>query len=90
MSMSSRMRRMAPGVALLLLLPTHHVALAKDPDKLTAMDYIEIQQLVNKLSFALDYCTHGGGISPTCSSRMGSSSSTKETASRWCSATASN
>ncbi len=60
MSMSSRMRRMAPCVALLLLLPMHHVALAKDPDKLTAMDYIEIQQLVNKLSFALDYCTHGG------------------------------
>ena len=24
------------------------------------MDYIEIQQLVNKLSFALDYCTNGG------------------------------
>ena len=27
---------------------------------LTAMDYIEIQQLVNKLNFALDYCTNGG------------------------------
>lgn len=27
---------------------------------LSAMDYIEIQQLVNKLNFALDYCTDGG------------------------------
>lgn len=27
---------------------------------LTAMDYIEIQQLVNRLNFALDYCTRGG------------------------------
>ena len=27
---------------------------------LTAMDYIEIQQLVNRLNFALDYCTNGG------------------------------
>jgi hypothetical protein len=27
---------------------------------LTATDYIEIQQLVNKLNFALDYCTNGG------------------------------
>jgi hypothetical protein len=27
---------------------------------LTAMDCIEIQQLVNKLNFALDYCTNGG------------------------------
>lgn len=27
---------------------------------LSAMDYVEIQQLVNKLNFALDYCTNGG------------------------------
>jgi hypothetical protein len=27
---------------------------------LTPTDYIEIQQLVNKLNFALDYCTNGG------------------------------
>ena len=59
MSMSSSMRRAAPGFALLLL-SLHHVALAKDSARLTAMDYIEIQQLVNKLSFALDYCTNGG------------------------------
>lgn len=28
--------------------------------KLTPMDYIEIQQLVNRLNFALDYCGNGG------------------------------
>jgi hypothetical protein len=33
---------------------------AQDAAQLTAMDYIEIQQLVNKLNFALDYCTNGG------------------------------
>jgi hypothetical protein len=27
---------------------------------LTAMDYIELQQLVNRLNFALDYCGNGG------------------------------
>lgn len=35
-----------------------HAALAAE--KLTAMDYIQIQQLVNRLNFALDYCGHGG------------------------------
>jgi hypothetical protein len=28
--------------------------------RLTAMDYVQIQQLVNRLNFALDYCSHGG------------------------------
>lgn len=28
--------------------------------KLSAMDYIEIQQLVHRLNFALDYCGNGG------------------------------
>ena len=28
--------------------------------RLTALDYAEIQQLVNRLSFAVDYCTRGG------------------------------
>jgi SnoaL-like domain len=28
--------------------------------KLSAMDYLEIQQLVNRLNFALDYCGNGG------------------------------
>ena len=36
-------------------------ALAAAPTaKLTALDYAEIQQLVNRLSFAVDYCTRGG------------------------------
>lgn len=35
-------------------------AVAQEPAALTAMDYIEIQQLVNKLNFALDYCGNGG------------------------------
>ena len=47
------------ALAALLLLPTRAV-LAKEPPQLTAMDYIQIQQLVNRLSIALDYCTHGG------------------------------
>jgi hypothetical protein len=34
--------------------------LAQRSTELTALDYIEIQQLVNKLNFALDYCTNGG------------------------------
>lgn len=34
--------------------------LAQPAMELTAMDYIEIQQLVNQLNFALDYCTNGG------------------------------
>jgi hypothetical protein len=35
-------------------------AVAQESRALTAMDYIEIQQLVNKLNFALDYCGNGG------------------------------
>lgn len=35
-------------------------AVAQPNMTLTAMDYIEIQQLVNRLNFALDYCTNGG------------------------------
>ena len=30
------------------------------PAQLAAMDYIQIQQLVNRLNFALDYCGNGG------------------------------
>jgi hypothetical protein len=33
---------------------------AQQGTPLTAMDYVEIQQLVNRLNFALDYCTNGG------------------------------
>ena len=50
------------GAAFILLsLAPRHVVLAQAVVPLTAMDYIEIQQLVNKLNFALDYCTNGGG-----------------------------
>jgi hypothetical protein len=48
-------------VALLaLLLPAAQASAAAPPAVLGAMDYIEIQQLVNRLNFALDYCTQGG------------------------------
>lgn len=33
---------------------------AQSDSQLTATDYIEIQQLVNRLNFALDYCGNGG------------------------------
>lgn len=52
---------LALGVlALALLAPAQHGVLAQTPTRLTAMDYIEIQQLVNRLNFALDYCGNGG------------------------------
>lgn len=35
-------------------------AVAQAPGELTAEDYIEIQQLVNRLNFALDYCGRSG------------------------------
>jgi len=38
----------------------HDRALARQPAPLTTADYIEIEQLVHKLNFALDYCTNGG------------------------------
>jgi hypothetical protein len=45
---------------LALLLPAGNQAMAQQAMALTDIDYIEIQQLVNRLNFALDYCTHGG------------------------------
>jgi hypothetical protein len=42
------------GAGLVLELPARAAA------PLTAMDYVEIQQLVNRLNFALDYCGNGG------------------------------
>jgi hypothetical protein len=48
---------MAVCIALLALTGN---ARAAEPAPLSASDYIEIQQLVNKLNFALDYCTRGG------------------------------
>ena len=45
-------------LAVLAVFPAR--AFAQQPMALTAMDYIEIQQLVNRLNFAIDYCTSGG------------------------------
>jgi hypothetical protein len=42
------------------LLPAPDGTMAQQNAALTAIDYIEIQQLVNRLNFALDYCTNGG------------------------------
>jgi hypothetical protein len=53
--------RVVAGSALVVLLfSPWRVMLAQTGGPLSAMDYIEIQQLVNKLNFALDYCTNGG------------------------------
>ena len=48
------------SLAFAVLLCAPRAAFPQDAAALTAMDYIEIQQLVNKLNFALDYCTNGG------------------------------
>lgn len=45
---------------LLLVLSDRAAAAPQRGTAMTAMDYIEIQQLVNRLNFALDYCTNGG------------------------------
>jgi hypothetical protein len=61
MSTNSIARRTVASVLIIaVLLPLKQATLAKEPSPLTPMDYIEIQQLVNRLNFALDYCTHGG------------------------------
>lgn len=53
-------RAVASAAFIVLLLPPHLAALAREPVPLTPIDYIQIQQLVNRLNFALDYCTNGG------------------------------
>jgi hypothetical protein len=50
----------AGTVGLVILLAGHGRPQAQQAMALTAMDYVEIQQLVNRLNFALDYCTNGG------------------------------
>ena len=45
---------------LVLILGFSGQAHAQTQTTLTPADYIEIQQLVNKLTIALDYCTNGG------------------------------
>lgn len=59
MSAHGRTARIAIAMATLCLClglqrPAHAA------DQITALDYIEIQQLVNRLNFALDYCGNGG------------------------------
>ncbi len=51
--------RIRSGLAAIIFsfMPIHY---AFTQSSLTADDYIAIQQLVNKLNFALDYCTNGG------------------------------
>ena len=49
-----------PATGLFLLLTLSAASLAQDDSALSPGDYIEIQQLVNRLNFALDYCGNGG------------------------------
>jgi hypothetical protein len=56
--MKTRKINFAQTVLLALSLP--YALFAQAQSALTAMDYIGIQQLVNRLNFALDYCTNGG------------------------------
>jgi hypothetical protein len=53
MKNARRLARLVSGLAMAAALPA-----AAAP--LTAMDYIESQQLVNRLNFALDECANGG------------------------------
>lgn len=50
----------AGALILAVLLGTSLHAGAQSPAQLVADDYIAIQQLVNRLNFALDYCMDGG------------------------------
>jgi hypothetical protein len=61
MSTSYTARRAVASAAFIaLLLSLRATALTQKAAPLTALDYVEIQQLVNRLNFALDYCTNGG------------------------------
>jgi hypothetical protein len=48
------------AASIALWLPIPESVRAQSAAPLTALDYIEIQQLVNRLNFALDYCTGAG------------------------------
>ena len=50
----------ASGIAALAWWLATSAASGQAPAALTAMDYVQIQQLVNRLNFALDYCASGG------------------------------
>ena len=61
--MKSRLSRLAMGsgaACLAWMLVSPGAASGQAPTPLTAMDYVQIQQLVNRLNFALDYCGNGG------------------------------
>lgn len=58
--MRFRIRIVIAAGAVVFAAVAPQVAGAQAPAALTAMDYIEIQQLVARFSFALDYCTNGG------------------------------
>jgi hypothetical protein len=53
-------RSLRQAAALLVLGATCTAMPAAEPGRLSDRDYIEIEQLVHKLHFALDYCTRGG------------------------------
>jgi hypothetical protein len=58
-----RCSKVSGGIAAALgaaALALHAAAMAQVATKLSAEDYVEIQQLVNRLNFALDYCIDGG------------------------------
>jgi hypothetical protein len=55
-----QLRTFASAVLMVFLASISVATAAKNPKPLTALDYLEIQQLVHRLSFALDYCTNGG------------------------------
>jgi len=55
-----RVAMVAAAAGLILLLTLSELARAQHATMLTPGDYIEIQQLVNRLNFALDYCGNGG------------------------------
>jgi len=60
MSTGSMQVRAVIGCLVIALLLPAQAARSGESQPLTAMDYIEIQQLVNRLNIALDYCTSGG------------------------------
>jgi len=61
MRICNSLHRSARTTLLVALLATAATAEAgKEPKPLTALDYVQIEQLVHRLSLALDYCTGGG------------------------------
>jgi hypothetical protein len=57
--MRFRTRILTTACSVIAISAAHDRVIAQTPS-LTAMDHIEIQQLVAKFNFALDYCTNGG------------------------------